>query len=405
MNSSPPTASWRQVVHGALLVGGTSIGAGMLALPVLTGKAGFLPSLVLYFCCWLFMASTGLLFLELSYWLGGRANILSMAEHIFGRWGRGMTWLLYLFLFYCLMVAYFVGWGEMLADLVSTTLSPWVGSFILLVLFFPLILGATSWAMHVNLWLIAGLVLSYVSFIFLGFDQVEWQLLHRAEWSHAFTALPIAFVSFAYQGIVPSLVSNMPHNRTGARWAILIGSFIPLVVYAIWQGLILGIVPLEGDHGLRAALEAGDTAIHPLKFYCRNEGIYGWGIAFAAFAIATSFLGVSLGLRDFLTDGLQIEPTFWGKCLVALLVFFPPLAIALSHPHAFLIALDYAGGFGCALLLGLLPIAMVWRGRYHLHLPLQPEIPGGKKTLFILTLFVTVELIGECRQLLMRLVS
>ena len=36
------------VFGGSLLVAGTSIGGGMLALPVLTSLAGFIPSFIVY---------------------------------------------------------------------------------------------------------------------------------------------------------------------------------------------------------------------------------------------------------------------------------------------------------------------------------------------------------------------
>jgi tyrosine-specific transport protein len=88
------------ILSGTLLVAGTSIGGGMLALPVLTSLGGFAPSLVIYFFCWLFMASTGLLFLEISLWMPEEANIVSMAERTLGKVGKFFSWGLYLFLFY-----------------------------------------------------------------------------------------------------------------------------------------------------------------------------------------------------------------------------------------------------------------------------------------------------------------
>lgn len=57
------------VFSGAFLIAGTTIGGGMLALPVLTSQAGFFPSLAIYLLCWLFMVGTGLLFWETSTWI------------------------------------------------------------------------------------------------------------------------------------------------------------------------------------------------------------------------------------------------------------------------------------------------------------------------------------------------
>lgn len=94
---------------GSLIVAGTSIGAGMLALPVVTGPAGFVPSIAVLVACWAFMTITGLLFAELSLWLKSDANILSMAKRTLGKPGLIATWVLYLFLFYSLTIAYMVG--------------------------------------------------------------------------------------------------------------------------------------------------------------------------------------------------------------------------------------------------------------------------------------------------------
>jgi tyrosine-specific transport protein len=393
------------VLGGSLLVAGTSIGGGMLALPVLTSLAGFMPSIVIYLLCWLFMASTGLLFLEISQWMRGEANIISMAERILGRAGKYFAWVVYLFLFYCLTVAYMVGCGNIFVELSQYHLPDWLGPLLFVILFSPLILISTARASHLNVWLVAGLAISYFGFVFLGFHYVQPELLKYYDWSYSLKVLPIAFTSFAYQGIIPTLASFMHHDAKNIRKAILIGSFIPLIAYALWEWLILGIVPLDGQNGLKDALQQGHNAVHPLKFFIYNGAIYWLGQAFAFFALVTSFLGVALGLRDFLADGLNIQKDTKGKLLLALLVLLPPLVIAISYPHIFLIALDYAGGFGCAILLGLLPIVMAWRCRYSLRLPLHPQLPGGKLFLSCLALFVAVELLSECRQLFIRIFS
>ncbi len=393
------------ILGGSLLVAGTSIGGGMLALPVLTSQAGFMPSLVVYFFCWLFMASTGLLFLEISQWMEGESNIISMAERTLGKPGKYFAWIIYLFLFYCLTVAYMVGCGNILVELSQYSVPDWLGPILFVILFSPLILIPTALAGHLNIWLVGGLALSYFGFVVLGFQYVQPHLLNFSNWSYSLKVLPIAFTSFAYQGIIPTLASYMHHDVKNIRRAILIGSFIPLIAYVIWEWLILGIVPIDGPNGLREALAQGKNAVQPLRYFINNGAVYSLGQAFAFFALVTSFLGVALGLRDFLADGLKIKKNFQGKLLIALMVLFPPLLIAVSYPHIFLIALDYAGGFGCAILLGLLPILMAWKGRYSLKFPFSPQLPGGKVFLLLLGLFVSIELAGEFKLLFMRLFS
>jgi tyrosine-specific transport protein len=74
----------------------------------------------------------------------------------------------------------------------------------------------------------------------------------------------------------------------------------------------------------------------------------------------------------------------------------PPTLIALRYHDIFITALDYAGGFSCALLFGLLPPLMVWMGRYvKKYSKEKPQLPGGKVMLVVLMAFVVVELVLE----------
>lgn len=385
---------------GALLVAGTTIGGGVLGLPILTGIAGFLPSIFIFLLCWLCMAGTGLLFLEATQWHRGETNILTMAKTSLGNPGKGFAWLLYLFLFYCLMVAYMVGCGNLVVEFSQGSIPDWLGPIIFVLIFGPLIVIPTSLAGKLNTFLIAGLGLSYLAFVILGFKYVNVDLLKHADWSKSLRVLPIAFISYAYQGIIPTLATYMHHDTKNIRKAILVGSFIPFIAYAIWEWLILGIVPLHGEGGLLEALNNGNNAVMPLKNFIDSPFVYDIGQSFAFFALVTSFLGVSLGLRDFLADGLRIKKDPKGKFFLVLLVCLFPLIIAISYPHVFLVALNYAGGFGSALLLGLLPIAMAWRGRYQLGLTKEHQLPGGRFILIALAIFICIEVLAETRHVI-----
>ncbi|HRD55935.1 MAG TPA: aromatic amino acid transport family protein [Parachlamydiaceae bacterium] len=383
------------VFGGTLLVAGTTIGGGMLALPVLTSLGGFLPSLVIYFLCWAFMASTGLLFLEVALWTGNESNIVTMASKTLGIFGKIFAWVLYLFLFYCLTLAYVVGCGDLVSQAFGEKISDGTGSLIFVAIFAPVIFMGTKFVSKLNVYLVAALAFFYFAFVALGFSFVRQELLTHVDWRLSLKALPIAFTAFAYQGIIPTLVSYLHYDYKKIRQVILIGSLIPLIAYIIWQWLILGIVPTFGSNSLEEALKNGDNAVYPLKNFIENPLVYPIGQCFAFFALLTSFLGVTLGLFDFLADGLQVKKTTVNKIFLCALIFIPPLCVAFIYPGLFLRALDFAGGFGCALLLGLLPILMVWRGRYHLGFKSPYSLGGGKAALILLLLFVLIELIIE----------
>lgn len=386
------TNSVGHIAKGTLLVAGTAIGGGMLALPVLTSPAGFFPSIAIFIACWLFMAATGLLFLEICLWMNGETNIISMAEKTLGKFGKYTAWFVYLLLFYCLTLAYIVGCGNLFAEMSNGHLTHWQGSLLFVLLFAPFVYIGSSAVGRINFALMIALIVAFLGFVAIGFPYVDKQLLHRSDWMLSFVAMPVAFTSFAYQGIIPTLTSYMRFHTGHIRLAILLGTFIPFVTYVVWEWLILGMIPFHGSGGLAEALVNGNTAVHPLKTISQHPYVYFIGQCFAFLAMVTSFLGVTLGLLDFFADGLKIEKKPLSKFLLCLLVFLPPLIFAFTHAHVFLQALDFAGGYGCAILLGVLPIAMVWVGRYHLGYKAEYRLFGGRIVLSLMACFVLFEL-------------
>lgn len=388
--------SLRKAIGGALLVGGTAIGAGMLALPVVTGMGGFLPAIIIFLICYLFSACTGLLLLEVCLWMPNDANIISMAHHLLGPIGKGAAWVLYLFLFYCLTIAYAAGGGNFISELFGGKFPHSIGVILFTAIFGTFVYLGTRAVDRVNFLLMIGLGLSYLFFVALGWGEVKLHFLKRVQWFPAVMALPVMFTSFSYQGIVPSLTTYMERRPKMIRFAILVGTSLPFLAYIVWEYLILGIVSPNGPHGLLHAEAMGYSAVEPLKYALPDSPIYRIGQSFSFFALTTSFLGVTLGLLDFLADGLQVAKVGWKKVLLALIVYIPPIIIASINPNIFLRALGYAGGIGCALLLGLLPILMVWVGRYYKGYPaIHKQLPGGRILLTLLAIFVVFELTIE----------
>jgi tyrosine-specific transport protein len=385
-------------VAGTLLIAGTSIGAGMLALPVLTCAGGFLPSLVLYIFCWAFMALTGLLFLELCSWMEESANFITLAKETLGDNAAKLTSFLYIGLFYCLSLAYIVGGGHLMVALSGDVISHWLGAILFVLIFAPLVCSGASAVGKANIIMVAGLILSYLIFVFFGYSEVKSENLQNYNYYNTLLAIPVVFTAFAYQNVIPSIITYLDHDYRKVKMAIVIGSFIPFIFYAIWEWLILGIVPLQGPGGLMETLQSGGTAVQPLQHFLENKLLFSVGQSFAFFALVTSFLGVTLGLKDFLIDGLKPQVEKMGEPFIWFLVFTPSLGAAIVCPNAFLSALNYAGGYGCALLLGVMPILMVAYGRYVQGRKGEFQVFGGKILLGILLIFVCLELCVETAQ-------
>lgn len=370
------------VLGGSLLIAGTSIGGGMLALPVVTSMTGFAPSLLVFFVCYLAMMATGLLYLEICLYMGKETNIISMAKATLGKGGALLAWVIYLFFFYCLTLAYINGGGNLIRAFAPFALTDFASTSLFVLFFgFFVFLGAKA-VDRINGVLMLGLLGSFLAFAFFGLPEVQPEYLARVDWNYLFIGLPICIAGFGYQGIVPTLVTYMNRDVAKLRLSIVIGTTLPLLTYLLWQILILGTIPFEGVGGLKEAFLTGSSSIVP------ETGVKWIGALFGFCALVTSFLGVTLGLLDFMADGLKIKKTPMGRLLLCLLIYLPPFALSLGYERIFLIALDYAGTFGGVILLGLMPVAMVVSLRYFKKSKEPVQLPGGAASLALLGIFL-----------------
>ena len=387
------------VLSAMFLVAGSSIGGGMLALPVATGINGFLPSLVVMSLCWMMMTLTGLLLLEVSLWMEEGIHIDTMTHRILGNFGRVVSWILYLFICYASIVAYTAAGGTQIAfafeHLLKISFSKELGC-VLYILTFGLVLYLGSTVVgRVNAVLFIAMIASYVGLVGMGIPEVHPQYLLYNQWSGFLLAIPLMLASFSYQTMVPSLTPYLKKNKRGLRLAIIGGTSITFVVYAIWQWMMLGIVPVEGQNGLAQALIDGEPATQFLNEHVQSASVAAIAHFFAFFAVVTSFLGIALGLFDFLADGLKIKKVGRGNVVLGLLIVVPTLIFATQFERVFLVALDSSGGYGDTILNGLIPVLMVWLGRYRMGYRGQFRVLGGRWLLILVFIFFAACLVLE----------
>ncbi len=379
------------VIGGTLLIGGSCIGAGMLALPIITGLAGFYPSLLMFVCAWAFMTVTGLLMVEANAWFKEQVNMISMVGQSLGRFGRALSWALYLFLFYALLVAYISGSGNLSSTFLNWALSwnvpIWIASLFFVLLFGWLIYLGTR---PVDLWnrfLMFGKIGAYLGMVILGASYVSPKLLTYAKPSYAIFSLPVLVIAFGFHNMIPTLFSYMKGDVRRVRLTILSGSLFALGIYIIWELIVLGIVPLEGPSGIYQSLKGDKEAAQAVAGILGSSSvsIFAQGLGF--FAILTSFLAQSLALVHFLSDGLKIKGGAREDLRMCALALFPPLILSLIYPQLFFKALNFAGGICAVILFGIIPVCMIWIGRYKKNLSTSYRVFGGRPLLIAVFLF------------------
>ncbi len=196
-----------------------------------------------------------------------------------------------------------------------------------------------------------------------------------------FAAIPVIFTSFGFHGSIPAIVKYLDGHTKSLKLVMLVGSAIPLMVYLFWQIVTLGVVDqstMVNNQGLGALILLLQQTV--------SAGAISQAIGiFADLALLTSFLGVSLGLFQFLGDTFKSSDAISSRLLVALTTFTPPLMFALFYPEGFIAALGYAA-VALVILAIFLPVALVHKVRKQ---PIQGDsyrVIGGSQGLVVCAL-------------------
>ena len=373
----------KRIFGATMLVTGCCIGAGMIGLPVLSALTGFMPSVLAMVFCYLFTTITGLLLAEATLWFDGNANLPSIVEFALGKIGKVITIILFLFLFYCLFVAFLDGGGSLFAEILSyvfyTRIPHAIGVLACMFFVATIAYAGANAADHFNRLLLAGLVASYVTLVVVGMPHIHQENLLFTNWSAMFGVVPILLLCFGYQNLVPSLTQYLHKNANAIRFAIIVGNLIPFFVYFLWDYLILSLLPVnhigtgnetEMVTGLLAAAAIPSISV---IFFVKS---------FSLFAMLTSFLPSAVSFVDFIKDGFSnlLHRHVKSDLPVFMMVFLPPTACALLYPKLFLQALGFAGGFIDVLLFGILPALVVLVGRRMRAVESTYQVIGGTLT-------------------------
>jgi len=253
-----------RMVGATLLIAGTAIGAGTLALPVSTGVFGFYPAVFIFILAWAYMAYTGLLIMEANLWTPEDTNIISMAHKTLGRPGEIVAWIAYILLLFSILSAYTSGLGSLCHDVMRSLdleVASWTGALFFVVLCGLMIFEGKRWVDSVNRILMVGLGLVFLALIFNLFPHVDAALLTSHKPSMIYKALPIVVTAFGYHIVIPSLRTYLHGDVKKLRRAIIIGSTLPVFVYIIWEILVVVILPATGTGGLCDILRSGSPEV------------------------------------------------------------------------------------------------------------------------------------------------
>ncbi len=390
---------WGKVVGCIFLVAGTTIGAGMLAIPLALSGLGFPIAIILLCAVCLLMAYTALLTVEANLAYGVGLSFHSLAKKSLGRRGVLVTNISLLFLFYALIAAYTSGGASLLSNHLqefNIHISQPLAAFIFLTFFGGLITLGIEKVDIANrgLFICKIFILFLVLTLLMPMVQKKNLLTMPVEASLLISSLPIVFTSFGFHGSIPSIVQYVGAKKTTLKIVFLAGSALPLVIYILWLLGIQGSLPqgqllaLSNDIDALPKLFAAIGGDTEKNFLMRVLAF------FSDLALTTSFLGVGIGLFDLLKDSCKRKNTLSGRMQTMLLTFIPPLLLTLFYPQGFIKALGYAS-IALAVLAVLLPVCMVYQVRRQKINQLY-QVSGGSAALWLCAGAGILIIIAQC---------
>ena len=373
-----------KTVGSTLLVAGTMIGAGMLAMPLTSAGIGFGFTLVLLLGLWALLTFSALLFVELYQTAESDAGIGTLAEQYFGKTGRIIATAVLIIFLYALIAAYISGGGSLLKDLLPESFGDKVSVLLFTVIFGSFIVIGTHSVDKINRVLFFVMLAAFAVVLSLMLPEIKFDNLMATPIDNALiiSASPVFFTAFGFHGSIPSLNKYLDGNVKALRISILAGSAITLCAYILWQMSTHGLLTqneflqiLKEDATLNGLVKA-TLAI------TGSNMIAGAVKLFSTLALVTSFLGVGLGLLECIEDLLKRSFNISaGRISLGLMTFIPPLVFALFYPEGFILALGYAGQM-FAFYAVVLPVSLVWKAR-RTHTNLPYKVWGGNLTLII----------------------
>ncbi len=382
------------LIGGAMIIGGTIIGAGMFSLPVVMSGAWFFWSLLALVFTWFCMLHSGLMILEanLNYHIG--ASFDTITKDLLGNGWNIINGLTVAFVLYILTYAYISASGSVIQH-----------TFAQMHLAVPARLGGLAFALVVAfiVWLSTKAVSRMTTIVlgakiltfFMTFGGLMWHVEPAILFNHAeahasylpyvLMTLPFCLASFGYHGNVPSLMKYYGKDPLIIRRCLLLGTLMALVLYIIWLVGTMGNIPRPAFIDIAGKGGNIDVLVQTLSGLLNSSTLDLLLTVFSNFAVASSFLGVTLGLFDYLADLFKFDDSHQGRFKTALVTFLPPIIGGLLWPNGFIYAIGFAG-LAATIWAAIVPALLAHASRRRFGSPVY-RVWGGNAMIILILCF------------------
>lgn len=366
------------MLEAVAFVVGTIVGAGVLGIPYAIARVGVVIGALYIAVMGALVICLHLLVAEVTLRTRDLHHLPGLAERYLGRIGKTVFIVTFVFFSYAALLAYIIGEGASFAALVGGRREVW--SIIFFVVGSAVVFSGITFVKRVGLLMAALLTVVLVAMLTGAAPAVVAE--NFAAPPHRDWFVPYGVVLFALGGAaaIPELEKFFPRSGGKVARAVMWGTGIPIVMYALFAFIIVGVT---GRHTTEIATIGLGKAVGVHMVVLGN--------LFAIFAMGTSFLTFGHALtRVYEWDFKRSHVVAW------LCACLPPLLMYLLGARSFLYAVGLAGGIGGSLE-GLLIVRMYWRARKEgdmeprgMRVPYAHAVSGALVVLFAGGLLLSV---------------
>lgn len=344
----------KHVLEAIATLVGMTIGAGILAIPYVVARAGFLTGVLNIIIIGVAILTINLYVGEVSLRTKQEHQLTGYAKNYLGRIGKYIMVFSMIFGMYGALIAYIIKEGEFLSAILSPIFG---GSSLLYSIIFFLVAGFLVYKgletiEKSELLMVIFILLIVIFFLIASFPSIKIEHLTQFNLRNIF--IPYGVVLFAFMGMaaIPEINEELRKNKKEMKKVIIVGSLISLVVYMLFAFIVVGVTGVENVTD-GAIIGLGNVLGYRMLVF---------GIIFGVLTMATSFIAIGLALKEMYNFDFKLK-----EPLSSFLVCFVPLVVSMfiiliRIDNAFFKVIDVTGALSGSLM-GILIVLMLWKAK------------------------------------------
>jgi tyrosine-specific transport protein len=219
---------------------GSMIGAGILGLPYVFAKAGFLAGFFWMIFLGVIIVYVNLCLGEITLRTKGKHQLAGYGKKYLGVWGKRIMFFAVIFGVYSALVAYLIGEGKSLSIIFPGNINPLILGFSFWFIMTILLRGGTRELKRVGTYSVLIILTIIIGTFVWFFGDISLENLGTFSGSNFF--LPIGVVLFSLLGFVsiPELRNVIKGDEKLMKKAIFFGTVIPIILYLIFCVIFIG---------------------------------------------------------------------------------------------------------------------------------------------------------------------